>query len=690
MMPNRLAQTLSPYLLQHQDNPVDWWPWGEAAFEEAKRLDRPVFLSIGYATCHWCHVMAHESFEDKTVARLMNEAFVNIKVDREERPDVDQLYMSVCQMMTGHGGWPLTVLLFPDKRPFFAATYLPKTTRHGRLGMLDFIPRVQEAWTNHRGRLGETAEELVHLLQQSSRLTINTPNESVDTVAKAFTHLEERFDSQFGGFGNAPKFPSPHTLIFLLRYGHRTGNTHAWDMVAKTLHHMRMGGIWDHLGYGFHRYSTDRVWRLPHFEKMLYDQAMLALAYTEAFEATGDHLFEQTARDILTYVSRDMTDSAGGFYSAEDADSEGREGKFYVWEGKEVEQVLGPERGRQFMEVYSFAPEGNFEDEATRQRTGENIPFLLEPITDTALSTAMASVRQRLFEHREERIHPEKDDKVLTDWNGLMISAFARAGQVFDEPLYVERAVEGARFVCHSLQNDEGRLWHRWRCGEAGVPGMLDDYAFFIAALLDCYETTFDVRYLSDAIQFQQQLDQYFWDAEHGGYFLTADDAEALLVRQKEGSDGALPSGNSVALMNLLRLSRLTGNGTYEEKGEALYQAFLPLVSRHPSGFTALLTAWQFAEDDAFEVVIVGTPENDDTQAMIAAVRQHYVPHKVVVLRPSGPVADLVAIAPFLDSYGALDGKATAYVCHQHRCAAPTTSVEEMVKLLSPKATLPT
>ncbi|MBD3398333.1 DUF255 domain-containing protein, partial [Candidatus Micrarchaeota archaeon] len=486
--PNRLIDEKSPYLLQHAYNPVDWYPWGEEAFEKARREDKPIFLSIGYSTCHWCHVMERESFEDPEVAEAMNDAWVSIKVDREERPDIDHIYMTVCQMMTGSGGWPLNIIMTPDKKPFFAGTYFPKNSVYGRIGMMDLIARVKELWTEQRGTVLESAGKVMSALKQIPDQSPGPPL-SPEVLDKAFQELSQRFDDTYGGFSEAPKFPTPHNMMFLLRYWKKKSEYRALEMVEKTLKGMRKGGVYDHIGFGFHRYSTDREWLLPHFEKMLYDQALMVMAYTEAYQATKDEHYREVAREVIRYVLRDMTDEKGGFYSAEDADSEGEEGKFYVWTKAEAAQVLDPEELDIFVNAFNILPEGNFREEATGKITGANIPHLRKPMSDLASQLNMAeedlrevleSARKKLFEAREKRVHPYKDDKILTDWNGLMIAALSKAGKAFDEPQYVRAAEKAADFVFEHLLNEQGRLLHRYRGGESGIEAHVDDYAFMI------------------------------------------------------------------------------------------------------------------------------------------------------------------------------------------------------------------
>ena len=472
---NRLAQEKSPYLLQHASNPVDWYPWGDEAFEKAKQGDKPVFLSIGYSTCHWCHVMAHESFENPKIAALMNDAFINIKVDREERPDIDSLYMAVAQMMTGSGGWPLTILMTPNKRPFFVATYIPPESRFGRIGMTELVPELSRMWKQEREHLDTITENIQRSLEASVTGTIGAELDE-GVLEMVYDHLVERFDQKYGGFGFRPKFPSPHNLLFLLRYWKRSGSTEALQMVETTLHAMRHGGLFDHVGYGFHRYSTDSKWLLPHFEKMLYDQATLTHAYTEAYQATKNPTYADTVHEILTYVQRDLTSPEGGFYSAEDADSEGEEGKFYVWTEEEVRQILPPDEAELFLEIYNFKPDGNFLEEATGKRLGTNIPHLKQTLEAEAkarktslktLKIQLEEARQQLFKAREKRVHPYKDDKILADWNGLMIAGFAKAARVFGEAKYSETAKTAAEFVLTHMRNDYSRLFHRFRNGEA-------------------------------------------------------------------------------------------------------------------------------------------------------------------------------------------------------------------------------
>ena len=684
---NRLQHELSPYLLQHRNNPVDWYPWGDEAFAKAATEDKPIFLSIGYATCHWCHVMEHESFEDEEVAALMNDVFVSIKVDREERPDVDQVYMAYCQYTTGQGGWPLTIVMTPDRKPFFAATYLPKSSRHGRIGMLDLIPRIEALWRDKKDEILHAANHNVDLLGATASWKAAEDVPTADVLTSAYYQLEGAFDEVYGGFGKAPKFPSPHQLVFLLRYGTRMQEPAALHMAQHTLLNMRRGGIFDHVGFGFHRYSTDAEWLLPHFEKMLYDQALIALAAVEAYEATGEDAFREIVEKIFSYVLRDLRDEAGGFYSAEDADSEGEEGKFYVWTQDEVVEVLGPEEAQLFLDTYSFSGEGNFSEETTGVQTGQNIPHLedffhaLED-DDAGLIDRLEASRKKLFDVREERIHPLKDDKILTDWNGLMIAALSRAGQVLGNMEFVNAASQAADFIRAHLQDERGRLMHRFRSGEAGLQANLDDYAFLIWGLIELHQATFDIGYLTWAVDLQEQVDEHFWDDDQGGYFFSPGDGEVLIARQKEAYDGASPSGNSVSLSNLLRLARLTGNLTYEERSDRILRAFGTLLEKHPSGFTAMLAGLDFSTGPAYEIVIVGEPESEDTKMLLSAIREKYFPNKVVILKHAANTGALTSLAPYTESMQALNGKSTVYVCQNFACHQPVTDVEALEGLL--------
>ncbi len=692
MPPNRLANEQSPYLLQHADNPVDWYPWGEEAFNSARELDRPIFLSIGYATCHWCHVMEHESFEDDEVARLMNEAFVNVKVDREERPDIDGIYMAVAQMATGQGGWPLTIVMTPDRLPFFSGTYFPRESRFGRPGMLDLVPRIRELWQTRRDDLLTAAQETYDRLQSLAEADRSGRALDTETLSRGFQELELEFDRERGGFGRAPKFPTPHRLLFLLRFWRRTGADRALEMVVETLDSLRAGGIFDQVGYGFHRYSTDDRWFLPHFEKMLYDQALLVMAYVEAFQVTSDMRHAVVAQQVLEYLQRDMTAPDGGFYSAEDADSEGEEGKFYLWSEEELRQVLGESDAALAAATWGIRPGGNFVDEATGERPGTSIPHLAKPLAARAIEVGLPpselelrleSVRERLLEHRSRRIRPLLDDKILTDWNGLMIAALAKAGKALDMPEYVEAASRAAKFLWTTMQAD-GRLLHRYRGGDADIEGNLDDYAFFAWAEIELHQATQDPEHLRRAIVLTDAMLERFRDGASGGLFFSPSGRQDLIVRQREVYDGAVPSGNSVALSNLLRLARLTARPEYERAAGEISRAFSRTVDSHPSAFSMFLCGLELVADGGQELVIAGDPESVAVKEMLDVASRGFEPHLVTILRPAGADGGgVMEVAPFLVEFRDEPGaEATAYLCSGLMCERPVTSAAELESLL--------
>lgn len=672
---NRLGREKSPYLIQHKDNPVDWYPWSDEAFEQAQKQDKPVFLSIGYATCHWCHVMEAESFEDEDVARLMNDAFVNIKVDREERPDVDQIYMTVCQMATGHGGWPLSVILTPDRKPFYVETYIPKHGRPGRAGMMELVPAIRDAWSERRREVLESADSLTDALSRAVEIPTSDEYPGAMLLSEAFSALGSRYDPTHGGFGSAPKFPSPHNLLFLLRYASRAGDDDALEMVRHTLLRMRSGGIFDQIGFGFHRYSTDQRWLLPHFEKMLYDQALMLMAYTEAWHSMGNDTFRRAAYDIIEYVSDSLTAPSGAFYSAEDADTEGEEGMHYVWMTAEVKEVLSESDGAFVIERFNLLDEGNFDDEATRVRTGANVLWAdkLDAWEETDLER-WALIRRTLLTHRKKRVRPLLDDKILTDWNGLMIAALASAGRVFGDAGLVARATRAAGFIFESLDVD-GDLLHRYRDGDAAIDANLDDYAFMIWASLELYHASFDIAWLEKAIDLQNRQSVGFGDPDDGGYFFAPESSRDLLVRQKEFGDGATPSGNSISLLNLFRLYRMTGDTGYEDEASALIRQASVLLDKMPASLTGLLMGFDFWLGPSQEIVYTsGSGEAE----MAEVLRKAYLPRTVVLRRSDADADRLQAVAPFTGEQHAIDGKATAYVCVNFACHAPVTTVAEL------------
>ncbi|UCF83364.1 MAG: thioredoxin domain-containing protein [Desulfobacteraceae bacterium] len=681
---NRLIDEKSPYLLQHANNPVNWYPWGEEAFQRAKKEDKPIFLSIGYATCHWCHVMAHESFEDEEVAGILNKHYIAIKVDREERPDVDKIYMAVCQAMTGRGGWPLSVFMTPEAKPFFAGTYFPKLSRMGMTGFMDILGQIAAMWEKDRPRILKASEEITNAIQSSDS---NRSGQAVnlDTLKKGHEQLTRAFDPNWGGFGTAPKFPTPHHLTFLLRWYKRNADPAALKMVEKTLDAMRKGGIFDHIGFGFHRYSVDKEWLVPHFEKMLYDQALLAIAYTEVYQVTGKATFGRVVREILTYVLRHMTDPDGGFYCAEDADSDGKEGLFYVWTPEEVKKHLGEKLGDLFCRFHDITDEGNFED-------GNSIPHIpvdpeifakKEGMDLKRLEAFLKDARRQLFVVREKRAHPLKDDKILTSWNGLMIAALAKASQALEDPAYADAARKSVSFILKNLRKADGRLLRRYRQGDAAYPGYLDDYAFFVWGLIELYEATFDVSYLEKAVELNQEMIDIFWDKQMGGLFFTGRGNEPLIVKNKEIYDGALPSGNSVAALNFLRLGRMTGNVSLEQKYEQVTRYFSGQVTGHPMAYTQLLVALDFMVGPSKEIVITGDRALDGTQAMIAAVQRKFLPNKVVLFRPQGSEGKrLVDLSPFVEPMAPMNERPTVFVCEQYACQTPITDVDQLESVL--------
>jgi uncharacterized protein YyaL (SSP411 family) len=691
--PNRLISEKSPYLLQHAHNPVDWYPWGPEAFREAEKQDKPVFLSVGYSTCHWCHVMERESFEDQDIAELMNSTFISIKVDREERPDIDSTYMTVCQMMTGGGGWPLTIIMTWGKEPFFASTYIPKETRFGRTGMKELIPRIKELWDQKREQLTNSAQEIVSRL-----LTTEHPSEipqgemlGEETLDAAYDSLSMEFDEEHGGFGGAPKFPAPHKLTFLLRYWKRRSYEKALWMVEKTLTSMRLGGIYDHIGFGFHRYSVDSRWFQPHFEKMLYDQAMLTIAYAEAYQATRKEEYKATANEILTFVLRDMSEPQGGFCTSIDADSEGQEGKYYIWRKEEISEVLSTDEADLITRVFNVQENGNFPDETTYQDTGNNILYMSKPperissemkIPLSELKERFEAARRKLFVSREKRIHPSRDDKILTDLNGLMIAALAKSAQAFREAKYIDSAKHAADFVLAKMRDSDGRLHHRYRDRQAAIPGFLGDYAFFVWGLVELYEATFETRYLASALELTDYMRKHFWDDKNGGFYLSSDDSESIIIRKKDLYDGAHPSGNSVAALNIIRLAHMTGKPELEDEVSRIILASSSIVSRAPTAYTQLLSALDFALGPSSEVVIVGDSDAEDTRTLIKAVQDNFLPNKVVILKSAAVGSQVTQLAEYVSDMQRKDGKATAFVCRGYRCSLPTTDAGQMLKLL--------
>jgi len=687
---NRLVNEKSPYLLQHAHNPVDWHPWSEETFARARSENKPIFLSIGYSTCHWCHVMEKESFEDEEVAGYLNDAFICIKVDREERPDIDAVYMAACQMLTGRGGWPLNLFLTPDKKPFFAATYLPKQSRFGRTGLIELCQQVKNVWSSQTVKVTESAKAIADSLHRVfSYTSAEEPDESL--LDLAHDQIKKSYDAQAGGFEPAPKFPMPHRLLFLLRCYHRTENAKTLDMVENTLTAMRLGGIWDHVGFGFHRYSTDKNWLLPHFEKMLYDQALIAMAYLETYQITKNPLYARTADEIFTYVLRDLTSSEGAFFSAEDADSEGEEGKFYVWTVDEFREKIHDGRPDKWERIFRLSPEGNFKDEATGQKTGANILHLTVPLDKWSdrldvkpgkLEEDWEKIRNQLFHAREKRVHPLKDDKILMDWNGLMIAALAFGARVLDKPQYTEAACKAVQFILSKMKDGNGRLFHRFRDGELAIDAQAADYAFLIYGLISLYQATFDLAFAEDAVDLQKLMIDEFWDDENDGFFTTGDRNDELPVRPKDLYDGAVPSANSVAFYNLLCLSRLTGNPKWEEKAQALLRAFSGTIKAQPTAYTFFLTGLDFALRPGQEIVIAGEPDKADVHKLLSTLNLHFTPNKVTLVKSDQNADRLTRFAGFTDGLQVIRGETTAHLCRDGSCTDSSTGMKAVINQL--------
>ena len=673
-MPNRLANETSPYLLQHQDNPVDWYPWGPEALERARSEDRPILLSVGYSACHWCHVMEHESFEDPATAALMNEHYVNIKVDREERPDIDSIYMSAVQQMTGHGGWPMTVFITPGGAPFYGGTYYPPEPRYGMPSFRQILLAVAEAWRERRADVDQSAEHMAEALRQSGELRAPAGTLDPSILDRAFRSLASRFDSAWGGMAGAPKFPQPLTLEFLLRTWKRTGSADAMRFVDVTLRRMAAGGMYDHVGGGFARYSVDAHWLVPHFEKMLYDNALLARLYTHAWQATGDEAHRAVAEDVLAWVTREMTSPEGGFYSALDADSEGEEGKFYVWTPGEIDSVAGAEDGALVRAYYGVTEAGNFE--------GRNILHAWRSMDEVAaeqavgaerLRDALDRARPRLYEERAKRVWPGRDDKVLTSWNAMMLHAFAEAARAFESAEYRRIAVASAEFLVRRLRTEDGRLARTYKDGRAKIPGFLEDHALLAEALVAVYEATWDERWLGEARTLADQVLQSFWDEEQGIFFDTAVDAEQLVIRPRNLFDTATPSGNSAAVNAMLRLAELVGDERYSRVARRVLESLADTVARVPAGFGHLLSALDFHLATPTEVAFVGTPGRAETDALLRVVGRAYLPNTVTALRPVDESRADEELIPLLRGRTAREGRATAYVCERFACQQPVT-----------------
>ncbi|HVN06867.1 MAG TPA: thioredoxin domain-containing protein [Bryobacteraceae bacterium] len=704
MHSNRLIHEQSPYLLQHAHNPVDWYPWGPEAFEKARQEDKPIFLSIGYSTCHWCHVMERESFENEPIAGLLNRYFVAIKVDREERPDVDRIYMAFVQATTGGGGWPMSVWLTPALEPFYGGTYFPPEQRYGHAGFPMVLERVAEAWRQDRDRIVESSRDAVAQLTKQSAVVPAAVGTALsadrDTLDRAFYNFRRSFDSRYAGFGDAPKFPRPVTLNFLLRYYARTRNQEALDMVLATLREMAKGGMYDQLGGGFHRYAVDARWFVPHFEKMLYDQAQLGASYLEAFQITHDAAYAETARGILDYVLRDMRDPDGGFYSAEDADSvidpahpeEKGEGAFYIWTQSQIEAIGGRPAADWFAYRYGAEADGNVRSDPHGEFTGRNIVYQAHSLEETVrhfdrpageVQAALDETSRKLLAARSSRVRPHLDDKVLTAWNGLMISALAKAGAVLGDMRYAEAARTAADFIARRMYDPTtGILLRRYRKGEAAIPGFLDDYAFFTQALLDLYELGFEWQNLELAFRLTEKQSELFEDPENGAFYSTAAGDAALVMRLKEDYDGAEPSGNSVAALNLLRLAQITDRRDWRESAMRTLQAFGSRMVAAPAGVPQMLVAYEFSLSKPRQIVIAGERGAPGTQSLLAALHAHFVPNRVVLLADAESRPALARYLPAVAEMRPIDGRAAAYVCEDYACKLPTSDVEVFGQLL--------
>ncbi len=661
-MSNHLANETSLYLLQHANNLVDWYPWGPKALQKAKTKDKPIFLSIGYSACHWCHVMAHESFEDERIAAILNEHFVSIKIDREERPDLDRIYMAAVQAMTGGGGWPMSVFLTPDGAPFYGGTYFPPEPRYGMPSFEQVLNAILDAWHNRRQELAAASQQLVESIRQrtgaiASRETAELTPETLET---AFRAIHQNFDSIHGGWGDAPKFPQPMTLEFLLRYHLVTGDNQALQMVTKTLEAMARGGMYDQLGGGFHRYSVDARWLVPHFERMSYDNSQLARVYLHAWQVTDNPFFRIIAQEILDYVLREMTDKAGCFYSTQDADSEGKEGKFFLWTPAEIQAALGADADR-FMRAYGVTGQGNFE--------GKNILTFKGTLAERE---ALAEDRRKLFSAREQRIHPGRDEKALASWNGLMLAAFAEAARVLDRKDYRQAAERNGDFLLRDMRDENERLWHVWNAGQVKVKGHLEDYANLIEGLIELYQATFEPRWYQAARDLAEQMIERF--SAPIGFFDTAKDDEALIARTSELQDNATPSGNAMAATALLKLAGLAAEPRYAELARTSLAHVQEFMARHPLGFGQWLVALDYALSRPKEIAIVGEPDAEDTQAMLQAATTGFRPHQVIAAGMSDSV-------PLLKDRTQQGGKATAYVCIEGTCHMPVTEPEALKTL---------
>ncbi len=687
MKPNRLIHEKSPYLRQHAYNPVNWYPWGKEAFEKAQEDNRPIFLSIGYSTCHWCHVMEKESFEDQEIAEILNRFFIAIKVDREERPDIDSVYMKVCYMFQNRGGWPLTIFMTPDKKPFYADTYIPKEDFYGKIGLRNLLLKILKAWENNRERLIVLSNQIYEELKGVQARTPERRDLTEMSIHRAFEELKETFDRDYKGFGHAPKFPLPINMLFLHRYFHRYRDQDALNMSLETLTKVRMSGIYDQVGFGFHRYSTDREWILPHFEKMLYDNALLMMAYTEAYQISQDDFYRMVAEEIATYLLRNMSSPEGAFYSAEDADSEGEEGKFYLWKYEEIRRILSEEEFILFKSLFPISEEGNFYEEATRRKNGRNVLYINQSIQDlekelrlnrNEILEKIKTLTSKLFSERLKRIRPIRDEKILTDWNSLAVIAFSKAGIAFGRKDYIEIAERCMNFFLKNMFDNSGRLLHRYADKEASIYGYLEDYANIIWAFMELYFATFKNEYLRKSLELTEHAFKHFWDKEKGGFYHNADYSEVVIDRFKEAYDNITPSGNAVMTYNLIRMARLTGKREYEEAANKNLHFFSLDVDRFPSFHLFHLISFDLLVNGSSELITVPVGSKDGEIKFLGEVQKTFTPDLVLLIKDSFTEE----INEKLKDFKVINGKSTYYFCKNFVCQAPENDRAKLLNLI--------
>ena len=699
--PNRLINEKSPYLLQHAFNPVNWFPWGDEAFEKAKEEDKFIFLSIGYSTCYWCHVMEREIFEVPEIAEIMNKLFISVKVDREERPDVDRIYMQALQMMTGSGGWPMSIFMTNDLKPFWGGTYIPPETNYGRPGFVDLIKQIDKLWRTKRDEINESAENLYSVLSEHQASGVSPTQPDVEFLNAGYKIFAQMYDEKHGGFGNAPKFPRVSTFNFLLRYANRTGNDKAKEMVLQTLRKMAAGGIFDHIGGGFHRYSTDARWHVPHFEKMLYDQGQLVSIYLDAFQLTGDEYYSDNVKDVLNYVSRNLTDDNGGFYSAEDAESATSadnldikaEGAFYIWSKSELMELLGEDIGNIFVYYYGVESSGNVLEDPHNYFPEKNVLYLAHTLKETAekfdiplneTDKLLNEARTVVYEHREKRINPHLDDKILVSWNGYMISAYSRAYQILHDDDYLRSAEKAALFIKTNLYSAKDKiLLRRFRDGEAGITANLSDYALLVGGMIDLYEASFNADWIEWADELNDLMIERFYDDKSGVFYDTPESSENLIVRMRDDYDGAEPTGNSIAVMNLLRLSQILNKGELREMADKILSYYSGILKKSPHALPQMLAAVDFSLTKPKQIIIAGDLKSDDTKMMLKTLYEFYIPNKVVIHADSENESNYVTKNLEIVKYMTMiKGKATAYVCENYACKLPTNDLVVFISLL--------